>query len=199
MPLTDFSILLLAGGRGQRMGGQDKGLLPFRGQPLIAHLHATVRPLTDDLIISCNRNQARYAAYADRLVGDDSRDFPGPLAGIRAGLAVARHPHLLVLPCDAPQVDRSLLLDMLEQAGAHPGQPLMVRQGEHWEPLFCVIPVALAGIFESAWAAGERSPRQIMLPLQAQALQCPEGDARLANLNTPQLLQHCDSRLDGQP
>ncbi|WP_419735479.1 molybdenum cofactor guanylyltransferase MobA [Pseudomonas sp. COR18] len=199
MPLTDFSILLLAGGRGQRMGGRDKGLLPWRGQPLIAHLHATARPLTDDLIISCNRNQERYAVYADRLVSDDSSDFPGPLAGIRAGLAVARHPHLLVLPCDVPQVDRSLLQSMLEVAGEHPQQPLMVRQGEYWEPLFCVIPVALADAFERAWAAGERSPRQVMLPLQAQALQCPAGDARLANLNTPQLLQHCDSRLDGQP
>ncbi len=164
MPLTDFSILLLAGGRGQRMGGQDKGLLPWHGQPLIAHLHATVRPLTDDLIISCNRNNERYAVYADRLVTDDSSDFPGPLAGIRAGLAVARHPHLLVLPCDVPQVDRTLLQSMLERAGEHPQQPLMVRQGEYWEPLFCVIPVAL----------------------------------RLANLNTPQLLQHRDSRLDGQ-
>nr|MBF3180021.1 NTP transferase domain-containing protein [Pseudomonas aeruginosa] len=99
--LPPCSILLLAGGRGQRMGGRDKGLIEWQGLPLIAHLHRLVRPLTDDLIVSCNRNQERYAAYADHLVSDDSRDFPGPLAGIRAGLAVARHPWLLVLPCDA--------------------------------------------------------------------------------------------------
>ncbi|NVZ65150.1 molybdenum cofactor guanylyltransferase MobA [Pseudomonas gingeri] len=197
MPLINVSILLLAGGRGQRMGGQDKGLLEWRGQPLIAHLHATTRPLTDDLIISCNRNRQRYAAYADRLVSDDSDDFPGPLAGIRAGLAVARHSHLLVLPCDVPQVDRDLLQGMIDAAGQHPDRPLMVRQGEHWEPLLCVIPVALAGAFASAWATGERSPRKVMLPLQAQALQCPPDDPRLANLNTPRLLQHCDSLPDG--
>lgn len=70
------SILLLAGGRGQRMGGQDKGLLAWRGAPLIAHLQRLTRPLTDDLIISCNRNQDRYAHYADYLVSDDSPDFP---------------------------------------------------------------------------------------------------------------------------
>ncbi|MFZ4966675.1 molybdenum cofactor guanylyltransferase MobA [Pseudomonas gingeri] len=197
MSLINISILLLAGGRGQRMGGQDKGLLEWRGQPLIAHLHATTRPLTDDLIISCNRNRQRYAAYADRLVSDDSDDFPGPLAGIRAGLAVARHSHLLVLPCDVPQVDRDLLQGMLDTAGQHPDRPLMVRQGEHWEPLLCVIPVALAAAFASAWATGERSPRKVMLPLQAQALQCPPDDPRLANLNTPRLLQHCDSLPDG--
>ncbi|MGY4493514.1 molybdenum cofactor guanylyltransferase MobA [Pseudomonas sp. TE3610] len=187
--LPACSVLLLAGGRGQRMGGRDKGLLPWRGQPLIAHLHARVRGLGDDLIISCNRNQATYAAYADRLVSDDSDDFPGPLAGLRAGLAVARHSHLLVLPCDVPGIDETLLHAMLETAYAHPDQPLMVRQGEHWEPLLCVIPVAHAATFEQAWQAGERSPRQVMLALGAQALQCPADDPRLANLNTPQLLE----------
>jgi len=186
--LPACSVLLLAGGRGQRMGGRDKGLLPWRGQPLIAHLHARVRGLGDDLIISCNRNQAVYAAYADRLVGDDSADFPGPLAGIRAGLAAARHSHLLVLPCDVPGIDGDLLQTMLRLAFAQPQQPLMVRQGEHWEPLLCVIPVAHAAVFEQAWQAGERSPRQVMLALGAQALQCPADDPRLANLNTPQLL-----------
>ncbi len=197
MPVTDLSILLLAGGRGQRMGGQDKGLLDWRGRPLIAHLHAVARPFTDDLIISCNRNQARYGAYADRLVSDDSDDFPGPLAGIRAGLAAARHGHLLVLPCDVPQIDSALLTAMLDAVRRDPAKPLMLRQGEHWEPLLCVIPTALAGVFESAWALGERSPRKVMLQLQAQALECPANDPRLANLNTPQLLQPADRSADG--
>ena len=105
------------------MGGRDKGLIEWQDLPLIAHLHRLVRPLTDDLIVSCNRNQERYAAYADRLVSDDSRDFPGPLAGIRAGLAVARHPWLLVLPCDAPRIDRALLETLLQAAG-RTGAPL---------------------------------------------------------------------------
>jgi len=186
--LPACSTLLLAGGRGQRMGGRDKGLLPWHGQPLIAHLHAQVRTLGDDLIISCNRNQALYASYADRLVSDDRDDFPGPLAGIRAGLAVARHSHLLVLPCDVPGIDAELLQAMLSAAFSHPDQPLMVRQGEHWEPLLCVIPTVHASAFERAWQAGERSPRQVMLALGARPLQCPAEDARLANLNTPHLL-----------
>lgn len=183
--LPACSILLLAGGRGQRMGGRDKGLLEWRGQPLIAHLHALTRPLTDDLIISCNRNAERYAAYADRLVQDDDVDFAGPLAGIRAGLAAARHPYLLVLPCDAPLLDYELLQALLEQAG---DKPVLLRQGAQWEPLFCLLPKALAGALESAWQAGERSPRRALLALGAVALDCPAGDPRLANLNTPELL-----------
>lgn len=191
--LPSCSILLLAGGRGQRMGGQDKGLVEWQGEPLIAHLHRQTRAMSDDLIISCNRNLERYALYADQLVHDDEGDFPGPLAGIRAGLKVARHAYLLVLPCDVPQIDSSLLHNMRETANQHPHKPLMVRHGEHWEPLLCIIPLALAEAFEQAWSKGERSPGRVMRTLHAVALQCPANDHRLTNLNTPELLaEHKD-------
>ncbi|WP_460952662.1 molybdenum cofactor guanylyltransferase MobA [Pseudomonas marginalis] len=183
------SVLLLSGGRGQRMGGQDKGLLEWRGQPLIAHLQRLARSLTDDLIISCNRNPERYADYADQLVNDDSPDFPGPLAGIRAGLAAARHEHLLILPCDVPHIDAPLLADLREKARRNPLLPVMVRHGEFWEPLICIIPTRLRAAVEDAWHAGERSPRKIFLQLGGVGLECPADDPRLANLNTPQLLQ----------
>jgi molybdenum cofactor guanylyltransferase len=186
--LLPCSILLLAGGRGQRMGGQDKGLIEWQGEPLIAHLQRKVRPLTDDLIISCNRNRERYAAYADQLVSDEQSDFPGPLAGILAGLRAACRSHLLVLPCDVPRIDAALLRDMRETASQFPDKPLMLRHDDHWEPLLCVIPVALLPLFENAWNAGERSPGRIMRNLGATALQCPDNDPRLANLNTPELL-----------
>jgi len=188
-PLLPCSVLLLSGGRGQRMGGQDKGLVEWRGQPLIAHLQRLVRPLTDDLIISCNRNPQRYAAYADQLVADDSTDFPGPLAGIRAGLAAARHPHLLIVPCDVPHIDAGLIQALRETAQRNPLLPVMVRHGEFWEPLICIVPTGLRDAVDSAWHAGERSPRKLFLQLGGMGLECPADDPRLANLNTPELLQ----------
>lgn len=186
--LPPCSILLLAGGRGARLGGQDKGLVEWQGQPMIAWLHQAVRPLTDDLIISCNRNHAAYRPYADRLVSDHEPDYPGPLAGIRAGLAVARHPWLVVLPCDAPLVDGALIDRMRDASTAAPGKPLMVRQGNQWEPLFCVIPAGLAAEVERAWRRGERSNRRVLLALGSAALDIGQGDRRLANLNTADLL-----------
>ncbi|WP_417780363.1 molybdenum cofactor guanylyltransferase MobA [Stutzerimonas xanthomarina] len=189
--MANCSILLLAGGRGQRMGGRDKGLVEWHGRPLVAWPHRIARPLTDDLLISCNRNQPRYAAFADRLVGDDARDFQGPLAGIRAGLAAAYHPWLMVLPCDAPLVDEALLTQLYATAQQEPDTPLMVRRGAQWEPLFCVIPVSLAPAIESAWQKGERSNLKILLTLRARALDLHIDDSRLANLNSPELLsQH---------
>ncbi|MBF7731400.1 molybdenum cofactor guanylyltransferase MobA [Pseudomonas sp. N040] len=185
-PLPPCSILLLAGGRGQRMGGADKGLLEWRGKPLIAWLHEQVRPLSDDLIISCNRNQARYAPYADQLVSDAEGDFPGPLAGIRAGLACARHPYLLVLPCDAPLLDRELLQRLLQAAGE---RAVLLRQGDQWQPLFSLWPRALRGQLDSAWHAGQRSPLGFLRSSGALTLDCAADDPRLSNLNTPQLLE----------
>lgn len=186
--LPPCSILLLAGGRGQRMGGQDKGLIEWRGQPLIAHLHRVVRPLTDDLIISCNRNADRYATYADRLVSDDEADFPGPLAGILAGLSVTRHDWLLVLPCDAPLVDFALLQTLRETAFDQGTTPMLIRQGEQWQPLLCLLPKSALGALQEEWRAGERSPLRALLRLGARACACAPGDPRLANLNTPGLL-----------
>ena len=189
-PLPRCSVLLLSGGRGQRVGGADKGLLDWQGRPLIAWLHERVRPLTDDLIISCNRNAERYAAFADHLIadapaGDGNGDFQGPRAGIRAGLRIARHENLLILPCDAPQLDKPLLEALLSRAG---NRAVVVRQGEFLEPLFSVIPRALRADLERAWQSGERSPQRWLRSLDPLTVDCPLDDPRLANFNTPELL-----------
>lgn len=186
--LPACSVLLLSGGQGRRMGGQDKGLIEWQGRPLIAWMHELVRSMSDDLIISCNRNADRYARWADQLVRDDVEGFPGPLAGIRAGLATMRHNWLLVLPCDAPLIDLPLLTALREAAASQPGVPVMIRHGEQWEPLFCCLPRSLADKVESAWESGERSPRRVLLSLRATALDCESNDPRLLSLNTPELL-----------
>ncbi|GGU52430.1 molybdenum cofactor guanylyltransferase [Pseudomonas laurentiana] len=181
------SILLLAGGRGLRMGGRDKGLVPLHGQPLIAHVQAVVRPLTDDLIISCNRNAEQYRPYADHLVGDESNDYPGPLAGVLSGLAQARHPWLLVLACDAPLIDRPLVLDLLSQMNDQ-GRPAMVRQDGHWQPMFCLLPCRLLDDLRQRWNQGERSLLRTLLAQPLQALDYPLDDPRLSNFNSPEHL-----------
>ncbi|PTV64084.1 MULTISPECIES: molybdenum cofactor guanylyltransferase MobA [Pseudomonas] len=186
--LPPCSILILAGGRGQRMGGRDKGLVDWRGEPLIAHVHRVVRPLSDDLVISCNRNQADYRAYADRLVGDAEADFPGPLAGVIAGLRVARHGWVVVLACDAPLVDRELIEGLLRLAVAG-NSAAMVRQGGFWQPMFSVLPTRVLPVLEQAWTAGERSLQKALLREAVQGLECAESDRRLSNFNSPERLQ----------
>ncbi|NVN63314.1 molybdenum cofactor guanylyltransferase MobA [Pseudomonas putida] len=186
--LPPCSILILAGGRGQRMGGRDKGLVDWQGEPLIAHVHRVVQPLSDDLVISCNRNQAAYRAYAERLVGDAEADFPGPLAGVIAGLKVARHGWVVLLACDAPLVDRELIEDLLRLAVTG-NSAAMVRQGGFWQPMFSVLPKRVLPVLEQAWAAGERSLQKALLREAVRGLECTEGDRRLSNFNSPERLQ----------
>jgi len=191
--MTDFSALVLCGGQGRRMGGEDKGLLLWRGKPMIQWITQTLRPLTDELITSCNRNLDSYRAYGDAIVTDSDTDYPGPLAGIRAGLAISRHDYLLVLPCDAPLVDTNLLLALIECAKTEVNRPVMVRQNGVWQPLFCVIPKQLSAAIERAWNEGQRSPRELLLSLNARALDCDANDIRLSNVNTlEQLNEHLE-------
>ncbi len=186
--LPPCSILILAGGRGQRMGGRDKGLLPWRGEPLVAHVQRVVRGLSDDVVISCNRNQELYRPYADQLVGDAEADFPGPLAGVIAGLAVARHEWVVLLACDAPLVDQVLIEDLLKLAVEH-DSAAMVRQGGYWQPMFSVLPRRVLPVLEQAWAAGERSLQKALLVEAVQGLECAAGDQRLSNFNSPEFLR----------
>ncbi|MEN5236692.1 MULTISPECIES: molybdenum cofactor guanylyltransferase MobA [Pseudomonas] len=186
--LPPCSILILAGGRGQRMGGRDKGLLPWRGEPLVAHVQRVVRGLSDDVVISCNRNQELYRPYADQLVGDAEADFPGPLAGVIAGLTVARHEWVVLLACDAPLVDQVLIEDLLKLAVEH-DSAAMVRQGGYWQPMFSVLSRRVLPVLEQAWAAGERSLQKALLVEAVQGLECAQDDQRLSNFNSPELLQ----------
>lgn len=180
--LPDCSILLLAGGRGQRMGGRDKGWIHWHNRPLIEHMHQVVRPLTDDLIISCNRNHERYRMLADQLASDPATDYPGPLTGIIEALKVAGNAQLLVLPCDAPRIDRTLLHSLHRQAGK---RPVMLHHQGHWQPLFSLLPVSLLPALQEQWKAGQRSPLRALLTLQPVAVHIAADDRRLDNFNEP--------------
>lgn len=182
------SGLVLSGGRGSRMGGVDKGLVPWGGRPMVEWVCRQMRPLVAELAISCNRNAAIHASFCDRTLSDAHTDYPGPLAGILAGLCSLRGSHLLVAPCDLPAIDLALLGELQQLALAHPGRIAVVRQGDRLQPLLCVLPRTLWAAVESAWAAGERSPSRLWQRLGTCELACREDDPRLLNFNCPEVL-----------
>lgn len=94
--------LILAGGAGQRVGNRDKGLLSWRGAPLIEHVRERLNGQVGTVLISCNRNAGVYAGYADQVVSDCRPGFQGPLAGIESAAGLVSSPMLLVVPCDTP-------------------------------------------------------------------------------------------------
>ena len=163
--------LILAGGRGQRLGGVDKGLQPWRGLPLVDHALGRLAPQVGSLMISANRNAALYATRAARVVPDAAHDFPGPLAGILAGLRAASTPWLAVVPCDSPRLPLDLVARL---AGAVAGTRGAVVQRDHGalglrlEPVCCLLWTALAddlarhlgdgGRKVEAWVARHATP-----------------------------------------
>src|SRR4051794_24267998 len=94
--------LILAGGRGRRMGGVDKGLQVLRGKPMIAWVLARIAPQVDEVLINANQNLGEYRRFGPRVVPDGISGFAGPLAGLQAGLDAAEHLLVATCPCDSP-------------------------------------------------------------------------------------------------
>ncbi|MFZ6644676.1 molybdenum cofactor guanylyltransferase MobA [Undibacterium sp. TJN25] len=108
--------LLLAGGRGSRMGDVDKGLQLFRGEPLAFHVMQNLAPQVGAFVISANRNGAAYQAISDGLghgeavlCADQLAGFEGPLAGLQTGLRQCATEFLLSAPCDSPFLPSDLV------------------------------------------------------------------------------------------
>lgn len=139
--------IVLAGGAGRRVGGQDKGLLPLHGRPLIERVLAALRPQCDQVLIVANRNRDEYIRYAP-VIADQSGGHPGPLAGIAAALALLaeRAPPaypgyrwLLTAPVDCPDPPRTLRTRLRDVLLAAPDSPCAFAQdNQRRQPLFAL-------------------------------------------------------------
>ena len=131
--------LVLAGGRAQRLGGVDKGLLALNGRPLIEYVLERTSCMTDRPIISANRNRASYLRYSRRAIGDSISGFQGPLAGIYSALKYMKHDYLFVMPCDTPFLPADLF-QRLRKSMEKNNRPIsVVKHGSQIEPLLMLI------------------------------------------------------------
>lgn len=97
-----FSCIILAGGEGKRVGGQDKGLITYKDKTLTQHVINTVKSQCDEIIISANRNIKNYQTYGYKVISDSADHYLGPLAGIAAALPHCKNDWVLIVPCDMP-------------------------------------------------------------------------------------------------
>lgn len=172
--------LILAGGQGSRMGGRDKGLVPYRGKPLIDHAIACLAPQVDELLISANRNLEEYGHRGYPVIGDSLPDFQGPLAGVLAGLRAARHEWVLTVPCDMPQLPKQLAERLL---AASRGVGIVVADdGLRIHPAVMLARASLAQALADYLASGKRSVRGFQE--SAGYATAPFEPAEMANINT---------------
>jgi molybdenum cofactor guanylyltransferase len=140
--------IVLAGGRGSRMGGIDKGLQLYNDTPLAKHAIQRLQPQVGNLLINANRNLEIYKIWGSdvnaEVIVDGLVDFAGPLAGFLVGLQQCKTPFLMTVPCDTPRFPSNLvarLSDALVQNNADiamvssPDEEGVMRH----QPVFCLM------------------------------------------------------------
>ena len=144
--------LILAGGRGTRMGGTDKGLQNFRGLPLALHTLMRLQmqqgqPMAE-VMINANRNLSAYEAFGTAVWPDTLDGFAGPLAGFMTGLERCETPLLLTVPCDTPLFPLDLVQRMHQALRREQADLAMAAACEEdgqlrAQPVFCLMRVEL--------------------------------------------------------
>ncbi|CAM2165975.1 molybdenum cofactor guanylyltransferase MobA [Burkholderia sp. AU19243] len=162
------AALLLAGGRATRMDGADKGLQLLDGTPLALHVLRRLAPQVDETLISANRNADRYAElgapFDARIVADETPDFPGPLAGLLAGMRAARAPLVACAPCDTPYLPTDLVVRLRAALDAQHADIAMAvtvdaQRARSPQPTCALLRTSLADDLAAALATGERKVR----------------------------------------
>jgi molybdopterin-guanine dinucleotide biosynthesis protein A len=144
--ISDITGVILAGGRGSRMGGVDKGLQNFNGVPLALHTQLRLSPQVGELLINANRNLAAYESFGVPVWPDAASlgDFAGPLAGFLTALERCETPYMLTVPCDTPLFPHDLVARLAQALEADNADIAMAAAREEDgqlrpQPVFCLM------------------------------------------------------------
>ena len=182
----EITALILAGGKSRRMGGKDKGLLPFGNGLLVEHVLARTLPQVGAVVISANRNREIYARLGYPVIADPLNGFQGPLAGFLAGLENMQTDYLLTLPCDgpyivddlAPRLARGLIGANADIAVAHDGGRL--------QPVYALLHRRVIAGLRLALEEGERTTYRWYPRNHFVTVDFSDVPQQFSNINTPE-------------
>ncbi|MBU3556932.1 molybdenum cofactor guanylyltransferase [Polynucleobacter sp. Ross1-W9] len=191
--IKDITGLILAGGRAQRMGGIDKGLIPFHDKPLIESAIAKLKPQVQTIVINANRNITKYAGYGYPVIMDETPDFSGPLAGFSVGLKACKTPYLLTSPCDSPLLPNNLAEQLSAEMGRGNFQLVYASSkeadGKVWaQPVFCLMRANLQDSLENFLLKGDLKIDRWFKELRSSTV-IFDNPQVFANVNTPEELK----------
>lgn len=182
---TGIAGLILAGGKSTRMGGQDKASLSLNGKPMIEWVIERFRPQVDSLLLNSNDSGAKIASLAYPVVADTISGYPGPLAGLHAGMARTQAPLLACVPCDAPLLPRDLVARLHQNLQADQADIAVARTAGGLQPTFLLCRRTLGPRIEEFLGEGGRAFRQWLAQQHCIEVYFPD-EAAFSNVNTPQ-------------
>lgn len=191
----DITGIILAGGRGSRMGGEDKGLVALNARPMVEHVVARLRHQVGEMLISANRNQERYAVLGFRVVPDLVGGYQGPLAGMASALQAATTPYVVTVPCDSPLIGDDLVPRLAAALARADADIAVAHDGERTHPVFLLLKRSLLPSLLAFLEAGERkidlwfARHRVAL---ADFHDCPEA---FVNVNSPDEHRALEARL----
>ena len=188
----DITGLILAGGRGSRMGGVDKGLQNFHGMPLATHALLRLAPQVGEVMVNANRNLGAYESMGVPVWPDTLADYAGPLAGFLTGLERCETPYLVTVPCDSPLFPGDLVARLaraLEAADAEIAIAATMEDGVlQVQPVFCLMRSDVLDSLVRFTQGGQRKIDKWTATLRCVEVPFDEPQA-FTNANTPDELK----------
>jgi molybdopterin-guanine dinucleotide biosynthesis protein A len=148
--------VILAGGRARRMNNQDKGLVNFKGSPMVSYALAALAPVVDCVIINANRNIEQYRQFGWPVISDQTDSFDGPLAGVLAAMIHADAEVLLVVPCDSPLIRSEHLQRLIVTLAETDADVAVAFDGARLHPVFLAIKTDLKKSLQNYLDGGHR-------------------------------------------
>jgi molybdenum cofactor guanylyltransferase len=186
---NDICTVILAGGQGRRMQGQDKGLLEWRGKPLIEHVLEALQVDLQGLMISANRNIERYRSYGYPVLHDSIGDYQGPLIGILTAMQHCRRNYLLCIPCDSPEPPPQLVERLSDCMLREDARCAICYDGKRLQPLFSLLSRNLQPQLEQFLADGRRKVHDFFEESYPAICDFSDLQQHFYNFNNPEDMQ----------
>lgn len=187
MSAEKISGIVLAGGRGRRMGGVDKGLQVIGGKMMVEHVIARLAPQVDEIVINANQNTQTYAKLGHPVAPDLTGGFAGPLAGLQAGLHAAKHALVVTAPCDSPFLPLDLVARLRAALGA--SQLAVAKTGDQPHPVFALVRRDLLDHLTAYLASGGRKIDAWYASLAVAEVNFDDEAEAFRNINTREELR----------
>lgn len=188
MILENINAVILAGGQGQRMSGEDKGLLLLKNKPLYQYVLERLQGQVATILINANRNLSCYQQSGYPVFSDQRADFIGPLAGIYQGLQQINSDWGLFVSCDTPFLPTDLAERLFYERKGR--SAAFVFDGERAHPTLLLLHRQNQLLLADYLATGARKLRVFLQQIRAQPVDFSDCPQCFININHPQELTY---------